>query len=57
MVKQSVKWSEKWSAKMVDVEQLHTILAPAKKAIQAVEANSSNMALIFLELIQDGSCN
>ncbi|GBC48407.2 ribonuclease H-like domain-containing protein [Rhizophagus irregularis DAOM 181602=DAOM 197198] len=35
-----------------DVEQLHTILAPAKKAIQAVEANSSNMASIFLQLIQ-----
>ncbi|CAB5365650.1 unnamed protein product [Rhizophagus irregularis] len=35
-----------------NVEQLHTILAPAKKAIQAVEANSSNMASIFLQLIQ-----
>ena len=27
-------------------------LAPAKKAIQAIESNSSNMASIFLELIR-----
>ncbi|RIB06628.1 ribonuclease H-like domain-containing protein [Gigaspora rosea] len=35
-----------------DVEQLENILAPAKRAIQAVEAKSSNMALCFLELVK-----
>ncbi|CAG8794996.1 17953_t:CDS:2 [Dentiscutata erythropus] len=35
-----------------DVEQLEIILALAKRAIQTVEANSSNMALCFLELVK-----
>ncbi|RIB24115.1 hypothetical protein C2G38_2169465 [Gigaspora rosea] len=35
-----------------DVEPLENILAPAKRAIQAVEAKSSNMALCFLELVK-----
>ncbi|RIB10241.1 hypothetical protein C2G38_2265235 [Gigaspora rosea] len=35
-----------------DVEQLEIVLAPAKRAINAVETKSSNMALCFLELVK-----
>jgi len=35
-----------------DVEQLQAVLAPAKRAVQAIEANSSDMASIFLELVK-----
>ncbi|CAG8784834.1 10839_t:CDS:2, partial [Racocetra fulgida] len=35
-----------------NVEQLETILAPSKRAIQAVETKSSNIALCFLELVK-----
>ncbi|RGB30815.1 hypothetical protein C1646_764832 [Rhizophagus diaphanus] len=35
-----------------NVEQLRAVLAHARRAVQAIEANASNIASIFMELIK-----
>ncbi|CAG8693586.1 20390_t:CDS:2 [Rhizophagus irregularis] len=60
-LKTSVKtrWSTAWDCcdSIIHLEnnlknQLRAVLAPAKRAVQAIEANASNMVSIFMELIK-----